>query len=289
MIVYYDGRFMSKEEVRISPDDRGFLLADGAYEVIRAYNGNLFEADAHLRRLERSLQALRIAQPDMLEIMEIAEELLRRNNPGHGDATVYIQVTRGAAPRQHAFPGQGTPPTVYLYTSPVRSSPEKPEQGVRIILVPDIRWLRCDIKSVALLPNVLANQEAKERGAEEAVFVRDGVITEGTHTNFCAVFDGQLVTHPKTNLILAGITRQVVLDLCQQLNIAPLESPIRERDLTKASELMIVSTTVEILPVVQVNDWLVGDGKPGPVTRKLQQAFLAKVAAQRRQPEDVEA
>jgi D-alanine transaminase len=289
MIVYYNDRFLLKEAVCISPDDRGFLLADGAYEVIRAYGGRFFESHAHLQRLERSLKALRIAQPETARLRGIAEELLRRNDLGHGDAIVYIQVTRGTAPRRHAFPDQGTSPTVYLCASSVRSSPEKSERGVGIILVPDIRWLRCDIKSLALLPNVLANQEAKERGAEEAVFVRDGVITEGTHTNFCAVFDGQLVTHPRTNLILGGITRQVVLDLCRRLNIACLESPIHDRDLKKASELMIVSTTVEVLPVVQVDDWLVGDGKPGPTTRKLQQAFRAEIAAKCPPVEDVEA
>ena len=289
MTVYYNGRFMRKEEVHISPDDRGFLLADGAYEVIRAYGGKFFKCQAHLQRLERSLQALRIAQPEASKLRDIAEELIRRNDLGQGDAIVYLQITRGSAPRRHAFPEEGTPPTIYLSASPVRSSPEKAERGVRIILVPDIRWMRCDIKSVALLPNVLASQEAKERGAEEAVFVRDGVITEGTHTNFCAVFGGQLVTHPRTNLILGGITRQVVLDLCHRLDIPSLESYIQDRDLKKASELMIVSTTVEVLPVVQVEDWPVGDGEPGPVTRKLQQAFRAEIAAEWRQVKDVEA
>ena len=288
MTVYYNDRFMLKEEVCISPDDRAFLFADGAYEVIRAYGGRFFQSHAHLQRLERSLQALRIVQPETAKLSDIAEELVRCNDLGHGDAIVYIQVTRGTAPRRHAFPDKGISPTVYLCASSLRSSPEKPERGVGIILVPDIRWMRCDIKSLALLPNVLANQEARERGAEEAVFVRDGVITEGTHTNFCAVFDGRLVTHPRTNLILGGITRQVVLDLCRRLNVACLESPIHDRDLKKASELMIVSTTVEVLPVVQVNDWLVGDGKPGPLTRKLQQAFRAEVAAQCRPVEDVE-
>jgi len=273
MIVYFNGRFIPKEGVKVSPDDRGFLFADGAYEVILSYNGRLFKAEEHLRRMSRSLRELRINGPDEGELRDIAERLIRVNNLGDGNAAFYVQITRGAAPRHHSFPDGETPPTIYASASPFQPPREKCEHGVKIILVPDIRWARCDIKSVALLPNVLANQQAKESGAEEAVFVRDGAITEGSHTNFCAVFDGQLVTYPKTNYILAGITRGVVLDLCGELNIPCKRSPIFERELKEADELMIVGTTVEVMPVVQVDDWQVGDGKPGPITRKLQQAF----------------
>ena len=280
MIVYFNGRFLPKEEVRVSPDDRGFLLGDGAYEVIRAYRGRLFRVQAHLLRLERSLRELRIAGLEAENLRAIAEELIERNDLGHGDASLYIQVTRGVAPRKHAFPEEATPPTVYLTASPYRPSPAKWEHGVSIILVPDIRWLRCDIKALALLPNVLASQEAKERGVEEAVFVREGVITEGAHTNFCAVFDGQLVTHPKNHHILAGVTRQVVLKLCDELHIPYRESPIAAGALPQASEAIILGTTTEIMPVVRVEEWQVGDGLPGPITRRLQQAFRALVADQ---------
>jgi D-alanine transaminase len=152
-------------------------------------------------------------------------------------------------------------------------SQERWEHGAKVILVPDIRWARCDIKSVGLLPNTLAFQQAKEQGADEAVFVRDGVITEGAHTNFCAVFHGELITFPKTHYILAGITRNVVLDLCCELSIPVKEFPLFEHDLTKADECMIIGTTTEIMPVIQINDWKVGNGKPGPITVKLQQAF----------------
>ena len=273
MIVYFNGQFLPKEAVRVSPDDRGFLLADGAYEVIRSYHGKLFKVTEHLARLERSLRELQFKKPEVSRLDIIAEMLLRRNDLDQGDAVLYIQVTRGAAPRTHAFPSPHTPPTVYLSASPFRPSPEKWEHGVSIILVPDIRWTRCDIKSVALLPNVLASQEAKQRGAEEAVFVRDGLLTEGAHTNICGVFGGHLVTHPATHHILAGVTRRVVLDLCAELEIPVLESPIDRQALPEAEELMILGTTTEIMPVVQVDDRQVGSGRPGPLTRKLQQAF----------------
>ncbi len=279
MIVYLNDRFLPKKDARVSPDDRGFLFADGAYEVIRSYSGKLFKIEEHYQRLGRSLHELRITPPDMAKLTDAAEELIRVNNLANGDAVLYVQVTRGVAPRKHAFPEEEIRPTVYLSAGPFRPSPEKWERGVRIILVADIRWSRCDIKSIALLPNVLASQEAKARGAEEAVFVREGVVTEGAHTNFCAVFDGQLVTHPQSSHILAGITRKVVLDLCYELQIPCQESPIGQRELRKASEAVIIGTTTEIMPVVQVDDWKVGDGEPGPVTRKLQEAFRAVVAA----------
>jgi len=281
MIVYFNGQFLPKEQVQVSPDDRGFLFADGAYEVIRCYGDRPFEIQAHLQRLERSLRELRIARPDLEALRHAVGELIRRNGLGQGDAAVYLQVTRGVAPRKHAFPEKDTPPTVYLAASPFRPLPEKWERGVSIILVPDIRWARCDIKALTLIPNVLASQEAKERGAEEAVFVRNGVITEGAHTNVCAVLDGQLVTHPLTNQILPGITRQVVLELCTEMGIPYREAPMDEAELRAASEVMILGTTTEIMPVVQVDGRPVGDGQPGPVTRRLQAAFRARVASQR--------
>jgi D-alanine transaminase len=273
MIVYFNGRLIPKEDVRISPDDRGFLFADGVYDVIRSYDGRLFRAEDHFRRTDRSLRALLIDGPDLDDLRDAAEQLIQCNDLGRGDAKLYIQITRGVAPRRHAFPDGETPPTVYASATPFHPPHEKWEHGVKIILVPDIRWARCDIKSVALLPNVLASQQARESGAEEAVFVRDGVITEGSHTNFCAVFDGQLVTHPKSNYILAGIMREVVLDLCGELNIPFREFPIFEGELREADELMVLGTTSEIMPVVQVDDWKVGDAKPGPITTKLQRAF----------------
>lgn len=272
-IVYFNGRFLSKKEVTISPDDRGFLFADGVYEVILSYGGRLFKPEEHIKRMERGLQELRINCPETEKLKDIAETLIQENNFGNNDAKIYIQITRGAAPRTHAFPDPPVSPTIYAAASAFQLSQEKWEHGAKVILVPDIRWARCDIKSVGLLPNTLAFQQAKEQGADEAIFVRDGVITEGAHTNFCGVFHGDLITFPKTHYILAGITRNVVLDLCRELSIPVKEFPFFEHDLTKADECMIIGTTTEIMPVIQVNDWKVGNGKPGPITVKLQQAF----------------
>lgn len=279
MIVFFDGHFLPKDEVRISPDDRGFLFADGAYEVVRVYGGQPFLLEEHLRRLRYSLDELRITLPDAAGLAGVVRELVRRNGMASGEASIYIEVTRGVAPRKHAFPAPPTPATVYATASPFVPVRDKWEQGVGVILVPDIRWTRCDIKSLALLPNVLASQEAREQGVEEAIFVRDGVITEGAHTNVCAVIEGGLVTHPATNHILAGITRGLVLGLCAELDIACREEPIRAEALGTATELMILGTTTEIMPVVEVDGQMVGDGRPGPVTRQLQEAFRAVVGA----------
>jgi len=273
MIVYFNEEFIPKEKVIISPDDRGFLFADGAYEVIRSYNGKLFKLDEHIERMARSLRELRINYPGINELKKVAEKLIRINNLREEQALIYIQVTRGKAPRTHFFPKEETVPTVYVAASVFHYDPQKLAKGIKIILVPDMRWKRCDIKSVALLPNVLARQQAKDNGADEAVFVRDGFITEGTHTNFCAVFDGKLFTHPVNNHILAGITRKVVLSLCSQMDISVEESTIPEQKLKEADELMIVGTTVEIMPVVKVDDFKIGNGKPGPITLELQRRF----------------
>jgi len=279
MIAYFNGQFMQKDEVRISPDDRGFLFADGVYEVIRVYNGKLFRAEDHLERMTRSLGELRIRGVNVPEFRDISEELIRENHLDKEGAVVYIQITRGATfPRKHVFPEEDTPPTLYAFAAPFASPLQQWEEGVKIILVSDIRWTRCDIKTVSLLPNALGNQQAKENGAAEAVFVRDGVITEGSHTNFAAVSEGQLLTFPECNYILPGITRKVVLELCGELDIPVREFPVFEKDLKNADECMILGTTTEVMPVVQVDDRMVGDGKPGQITMKLHHAFRRLVS-----------
>lgn len=277
MVVYFNGQFLPKENVHISPDDRGFVFADGVYEVIRAYKGVFFKAEEHFQRLASNLSKIGITFPRIESLKSVPEKLLGMNDLLYSDASIFVQITRGVAVRKHAFPDQGTSPTVYISSSKFQTNLEKMEKGVRIILVPDIRWSRCDIKSLALLPNVLASQKARESDADEAVFVRNGVITEGSHTTVCAVLDGKLITHPANSNILKGITRQVVLDLCFQHDIRFQEIPIVAKDLYLASECMILGTLTEITPVVQIDDRLVGNGKPGPVTAKLQQAFYEMI------------
>lgn len=277
MIVYFNQQFIPKKEVRIEPDDRGFLFADGAYEVIRSYRGKLFKADEHVARLNRSLGFLRINLPGGVNFQEIGVRLIEKNNLQDEDAHIYIQVTRGSARRKHAFPEEDIPATLYASASFFQRPVKKQEEGVKVILVPDNRWTRCDIKSIALLPNVLASQRAKEQNAEEAIFIRDGVALEGSHSSFCGVFNKRLTTAPKSNFILPGITREVVLQLCRGINITVDESPISVDQIKEADELMLLSTTLEVTPVVQVDDWKLGHGAPGAVTRKLQQAFEALI------------
>ena len=272
------GAILRKSKVRISPDDRGFMFADGVYEVIRSYSGRFFHLPEHLRRLRHSLKSLQIEFNGLDTVEPAARKLLRLNGLETGDATVYVQITRGIYPRQHAFPGRPVTPTFYMEAN--RLAPNRPEMetGVDVITVPDIRWSRCDIKSVALLGNVLAAQQACTKGAFESIQVRDGLLTEGTRTNVFGVRRGRLITHVRSGSILGGITRDVILRLCRRLDIPVSESGIRENRLFQLDELFLAGTTVEVTPVVRVNGREVGTGRPGPVTRRLQQAFRAYLA-----------
>ncbi len=275
MTVYFNGSYMDKANVSISPDDRGFVFGDGVYEVARAEDGALFRLDAHRRRLARSLEAIRIHDVDPDALWERVRGLLPRNGLDAGPAKVYLQVTRGAAPRQHAFPDASTEPTVYARASAHEPPLAKWRNGVKVILRPDQRWDRCDIKSLNYLPNVLANQAAQEAGAYEALLVRDGFVTEGSHSSVAAVFDGTVTVHPFTNRTLPGITREVVLELCEDLG-RPVETfPVAVDALPDADELFLMGTTTGVMPIVQVDDWTVGDGTPGPVAQELLAAFRA--------------
>lgn len=278
MIVYLNGNYIPKEQAVISPDDRGFLFSDGVYEVICSYSGRLFKAEEHLERLNRSLREIRLEEQKIEKILEVASKLIVKNGLKDIDAKVYIQVTRGAAVREHAFPKESTAPTIYAYCAPFNVNSDKMENGVKVILVPDIRWARCDIKTIALLPNILAAQKAVESGAEDAVFVRDSALTEGTHSNFCAIINGCLYTYPESPYILAGITREVTLNLCRSQDILVKQFPILVNNLNLIEECMILGSTKEVMPVVQIDDMIIGDGKPGPITRKLQTAFKQEKA-----------
>jgi D-alanine transaminase len=274
MIVYLNGQYIPRQRASIDVDDRGFLFADGIYEVIHSYEGHLFQMDAHLQRMEHGLRSLHIVIDDVQAVREVTERLIVENGLTSGEASVYIQITRGSASRTHSFPPAGTPPTVYAAAKKYIPQRDQAEEGrIAAILVPDLRWARCDIKSVALLPNVLARQRAIEAGVADAVFVRDGVAIEGTSSNFFGVFNGEVVTAPKTNYILPGITRDVVIGLCDDLGVPVHEVPILEHRLGEAEELFLSSTILEIRPIVQLDDHPVGTGTPGPVTRRIQRAF----------------
>ncbi len=273
MLAYFNHEYLPRDRIAVSPDDRGFLFADALYEVIRVYGGRLFRAREHMERMAYGARELAFPETDFGYLVGVSEELIRRNGLDAADAVVYLQVTRGAAPRAHPFPPEGTPPTVYAAVREYPQDPARLEAGIEAILVPDQRWARCDIKTVGLLGNVLAAQEARRRGVGEALFVRDGFVMEGSHTNFLAVIDGVVVTPPRTNYILGGITRQAVLELCRDLSIPVSERPVTHEALFGADEVAVLGTTMEVTPVVRVEGRPVGTGSPGPVTRRLQEAF----------------
>ena len=256
-VVYLNGEFCPRAEARVSVEDRAFVFGDGVYEVLRAINGKLFATRFHNDRLRRSLDGIRITleESDSPErFTEIGAQLLRENRLTEGEATVYMQVTRGVATRLHNFPSPPVPPTVYISVSRFKPHSDLAQSGATAISHPDLRWGRCDLKTLNLLPNVLAAQTAKERGAFEAMLIRDGVVTEGAKTNFFGVVDGSLRTHPCDNHILPGITRWVLNDLARGLNIALDETPIKVAEIPRLSELFITGTTTDVMPIVRLDD-----------------------------------
>jgi D-alanine transaminase len=270
--VYFNGQFVPKDQVRISPDDRGFLFGDGIYEVVRSYEGKIFALGPHMERLRYGLRETYLEGVDVARLESALLELIRANDLTRGDATVYVQVTRGAAPRTHHFPDPPAPPTVYAQAG--RFTPKAdPAVGTVTITVPDIRWTRCDIKTVQLLPNCMANQRARAAGAVEALFVRDGVVLEGSHTSVFFVLNGEVRTAPKSNYILPSITRETALELCREAGVAAREAPMFQHDVPRVSEMFLAGTTMEIMPIVRVDGAVVGTGKPGPVTKRLQALF----------------
>ena len=277
MQVYLNGEFIDHSRATVPVDDRGFLFADGVYEVVRVYDGTPFMMAPHVARMREGLCALQIDGACIDDLASIADRLLQDNGLTSGDATIYVQVTRGVAPRKHAFP-KDCAPTVYAAAKRFNNHPSGYfEDGVAAITVPDSRWSRCDIKSISLLPNVLANQAAHAAGAFEALFVKDGVVIEGSHSNLFGVLDGTLVTFPKCNYILAGITRALVLELARELEIPVSETGILWERLGDVEELFLSGTTTEVMPVTTVDGRPIGDGKVGPVTRRLQQAYRARI------------
>ena len=267
-VVYLGGEFVPRGRAAISIDDRGFLFGDAIYEVIRVVRGRFIEPERHLRRLARSLHEVGLPAP-ALDLLAVAADLIRRNDLGGREATVYAQVSRGAAPRQHAFPPSGTPPTVLVTAMPFTPRTDLIAGGVAVITLPDVRWSRCDIKSVNLLPNVLAAQRAAEAGAFEAILVRDGVVTEATRSNVLAVVGGVVRTHPTGPLILPGVTREVVLELASGAGVPVREEELGADELFAAEEVLLTGTTADVTPVVMVDGRAVGEGRPGPVGRRL--------------------
>ena len=275
-IVYLNGRFLNEEDALISPKDRGFIFADGVYEVVKYYNGKPFRIDDHLQRLKRSLSELDIQYTGVSELEEIFQVLLKQNNLENAHTGIYVQITRGINKRVHYFP-QNITPTVYAFAFELPSSKENLENGISVITHPDIRWQRCDIKSVSLLPNTMMYNKAVQAGAGECILIRDGIVTEATHSSVLMIKNGVVITHPLSNHVLPGITRKVVLEICKENNIAVEERLVSERELFEMDEIIIAGTGSEITPVIQVNDKIINGNLPGKITRFLQKRFFEKV------------
>jgi D-alanine transaminase len=276
-IANLNGKQMPLVEVKIPALDRGFLFGDAVYEVLRVYQGRLWLEQKHWERLDRSLSAVRIVGVDLNRLRQRVLETITAGS--FLEATVYVQITRGVAPRAHAFPTDSVP-LEFLYVKDFKDPyAEIRETGAAVITLPDIRWDRCDIKSTNLLANILAVQAAKEADCQEALlYLPDGTLTEGTHTSFFGVLDGALLTAPTSPAILPGITRGLILRLAQQAGIPVQEHVLKRDDLKKVSELFLTGTTSEILPITRVDSHSVADGKPGPISRKLQDAYAKAVA-----------
>ncbi|OGI55810.1 MAG: D-amino acid aminotransferase, partial [Candidatus Muproteobacteria bacterium RBG_19FT_COMBO_61_10] len=267
-LVYLNGDFLPPDQAKVSVFDRGFVFADGVYEVIPAYGGRLFRLPQHLTRLDNSLAGIRLSNP--LAARGWQAVFTRLVDAGGGvDQSVYLQVTRGQAERDHAFPKQITP-TVFAYSQALKyPEPAQLAAGVGAITVPDIRWQRCDIKAIALLPNVLMRQQATEQGAAEAILIRDGLMMEGSASNIFVVLKGTLVTPPKGPFILPGVTRDLALELARAHGMACEERAVTEAELRGADELMLSSSTRELLPITRLDGGPVGNGKPGPLHARL--------------------
>lgn len=275
-IACVNGRFGPLADAVVSVEDRGFQFGDGVYEVIRTYRGRPFAVDEHLARLERSAQALQLSLgPSKAQWVALIEEGLRLS--GLPETKIYLQMTRGQAPRDHPFP-LPLPPTTVLTFRELRPLDVSIRQaGVQAILLEDIRWGRCDIKSVNLLANVLARQQAKEAGAFEAILLRDGEVTEGSVSNVMVVRNGTIQTAPEGPRILSGVTRAKVLELAKQEGIPVAETVVRREDLLGASEVFLTGTTVEVLPVVRVDGRAIGPAAPGPITELLSRRWASLV------------
>ena len=276
-IGYLNGRFSPLEEIAISPDDRGFLFGDGIYEVVRSYHRIPAFWEDHYARLIRSAQEIQLSfhiQPQDFYLLL----LTGLEQSGYAEGKIYIHITRGVAPREHGFP-LNVQPTVFLsFREMGELSATLMKRGAKVITVPDIRWDRCDIKSLNLLPNVLAKQKAHEAKVFEAIFVRDGFVIEGATSNIFLVKDGQLRTPERNNFVLSGVTQQQAIQVAQAHGLEVHFDRIPVDDLYQAEEVFLVGTTIEVLPVVNVDGQTVHNGKPGPVTCALQQYFTELVA-----------
>ena len=272
----WNDQIVKNEEVLVDKEDRGYQFGDGVYEVVKVYNGELFTATEHIDRFYESAEKIRITIPFTKDkLHQLLHQLVEANNIDTGH--VYFQITRGAGPRNHIFPGDDVKPVL---TGNAKENPrplDNFEKGVKATFVEDIRWLRCDIKSLNLLGAVLAKQEAHEKGCYEAILHRDEIVTEGSSSNIYGIKDGVLYTHPANNLILNGITRQVIIKCAAEIGLTVNEQALTKEQLLAMEEVIVSSTTSEVTPVIEVDGTVIGNGTPGEWTRKLQAQFETKI------------
>jgi D-alanine transaminase len=277
-LAYVNGQILPIEQAVVPIEDRGYNFGDAVYEFFASYRGRLFRVEEHLNRLERSLRELHFPPVSREEIRDAVLRLYEAS--GIERAGLYLQISRAVAPRDHAFPATGAPQVIMTVRPVHEKPPELRQSGAAVITVTDIRWARCDIKTVQLLPNVLAKQQAVEAGAFDALFVsEDEVVREGTSSNVFIVSAGRLLTHPLTPRILPGITRQVILDLCKKLALPAEERFFSRNDLYAADEAFLSGTVTEVLPITRVDGNSIGDGKVGPATQKLYSALREDAGA----------
>ncbi|HEY0009798.1 MAG TPA: aminotransferase class IV [Tepidisphaeraceae bacterium] len=268
---WINGQYIPLAEARVSVEDRGFNFADGVYELLRVYNGRPFATLAHLERLQRSCQGIDLPMNAIAaDLNEVMAELIRRG--GWMDGTIYIQITRGASPRNHVAPIAPTP-TVVLFAKALLALPVEPGRGQSVITVEDDRWQRCWIKSISLLPNILAKTAADRCGADEAIFVDNGLAQEGSTSNLFIIKGGRLITAPGGPKVLPGVTRLILLELAKTLNIPVEDRPPSLEEALAADEVFIASTTREVAWVQRWDDQTIGSGEIGPLTRRLRDAM----------------
>lgn len=272
--LYLNGNYTAVKKAKISVFDRGFMFGDGVYEVIPVYSGKLFRSEGHLARLQHSLDAIDIPNPlTTLQWIEIFSTLIEHNFPS-ADSVIYLQITRGTMEkRDHAWPPDMQPNVLVTCTEQVYATQDSATAGEKAVTLDDTRWSDCHIKTINLLPNALLHQEARNQGANEAILIREGFAIEGSQSNLFIVRDDIVITPPKSRHMLGGITREIVLELCQQNKIICSEKNISEDDLHQADEIWLSSATREILPIVTLNQHAVGKGRPGVVWQQIIQLY----------------
>lgn len=271
-IVLSQDKFLQKETLTYPFEERGLQFGDGVYEVIRIYNGSCYLLEEHIVRLYQSAEAIKINLPfDQDEFTNLLLDLIEKNDM-KADGKIYLQVTRGSAPRDHIFPDQ-VMPNIYAYVQDLPRQIESLEKGVAALTAPDIRWENCYIKSLNLLPNLLAKQEAKEKNCFEAILHKDGLVTEGSSSNIYMVKNGNIYTFPATKQILHGCVRMRVKEFSKELKVSFIEEGFTLEDIGTADELFLTSSTTEVTPIIKVDNLTINDGKPGKITRQLQEAY----------------